>query len=223
MFDWQSIDTILLDMDGTLLDLHFDNQFWQGLVPAQFAKQHQLTLDIAKIHLAPRFKATEGCLDWYCLDYWSRELQLDIIGLKQELAELIAVHPYVREFLQQARLQGKRLVLVTNAHPASLDLKMQKTALADALDDIVSSHDLGLAKEQSGFWQALQKQLGFDPQRSLLIDDSVAVLQSAQQFGIGQLLAISKPDSHLPARTITEFPSLEGFEALLQDWIVPLA
>ena len=27
MIDWTSIDTVLLDMDGTLLDLHYDNAF----------------------------------------------------------------------------------------------------------------------------------------------------------------------------------------------------
>ena len=26
--DWQSIDDVLLDMDGTLLDLHYDATFW---------------------------------------------------------------------------------------------------------------------------------------------------------------------------------------------------
>ena len=31
--DWTSIDTVLLDMDGTLLDLRFDNWFWQEHVP----------------------------------------------------------------------------------------------------------------------------------------------------------------------------------------------
>lgn len=30
---WQEVDTVLLDMDGTLTDLAFDNYFWQTLVP----------------------------------------------------------------------------------------------------------------------------------------------------------------------------------------------
>ena len=31
--DWQEIDTVLLDMDGTLLDLHYDNYFWLTHIP----------------------------------------------------------------------------------------------------------------------------------------------------------------------------------------------
>ena len=30
--DWTQLDTILLDMDGTLLDLEFDNHFWGTVV-----------------------------------------------------------------------------------------------------------------------------------------------------------------------------------------------
>lgn len=42
MIDWSAIDTVLLDMDGTLLDLHFDNHFWQHHLPLRFAERHGL-------------------------------------------------------------------------------------------------------------------------------------------------------------------------------------
>lgn len=215
MLDWASIDTVLLDMDGTLLDLNFDNHFWQEFVPQRFADLHQLSLMDAKQQLQPRFKAMEGRLEWYCLDYWSAELQLDIAGLKQELAGMIAVHPHVVEFLDAVRVAGKRLLLVTNAHRDSLNLKMQKTCLQQFFDEIVSSHDFGLAKEQQGFWQTLQDKHVFEKHDTLLVDDSLAVLRSAQQFGIAHLVSISKPDSQAPTRKITEFPSVEDFRALM--------
>ena len=37
--DWSRIDHVLLDLDGTLLDLDFDNHFWQTLVPACGARR----------------------------------------------------------------------------------------------------------------------------------------------------------------------------------------
>lgn len=215
MLDWREIDTVLLDMDGTLLDLNFDNHFWQEFVPLRYAELHGLTPDAAKAELAPRFKAMEGKLEWYCLDYWSEELKLNIAGLKQELAGLIAVHPHVVEFLEAARGRGRRLLLVTNAHRDSLSLKMEKTCLQRFFDRIVSSHDYGLAKEQCGFWQILQDQHVFEKQRTLLVDDSLAVLRSAAAFGIAHLVSISKPDSRRPSRAITEFPAVEDFRALM--------
>lgn len=215
MLDWRQIDTVLLDMDGTLLDLNFDNHFWREFVPLRYAELHGLALADAKRELAPRFKAMEGRLEWYCLDYWSEELVLNIAGMKQELAGLIAVHPHVTEFLDAVRATGRRLLLVTNAHRDSLSLKMEKTCLREFFDEIVSSHDFGLAKEQRGFWQILQDRHVYEKQRTLLVDDSLAVLRSAQAFGIAHLVSISKPDSRAPRREITEFPSVEDFRALM--------
>lgn len=215
MIDWSRIDVVLLDMDGTLLDLNFDNHFWQEFVPLRYAQLHGLGLSEAKQELRPRFRVMEGRLEWYCLDYWSAELQLNIVGLKQELAGLIAVLPHVTEFLDAVRASGRRLLLVTNAHRDSLALKMEKTCLNRFFDQIIVSHDFGLAKEQPGFWQALRDRHLFDTDRSLLVDDSLAVLRSARQFGIAELVAISKPDSHAPSRMITEFRSIEDFRALM--------
>lgn len=222
MLDWAKIETVLLDMDGTLLDLNFDNHFWQEFVPQRFAVLHGLSLEEAKYQLRPRFKAMEGRLEWYCLDYWSAELKLDIAGLKQELAGLIAVHPHVTEFLDAVRGSGRRLLLVTNAHRDSLSLKMEKTCLHRFFDGIISSHDYGLAKEQQGFWRMLQEIHVFEKSSCLLVDDSLPVLRSAQSFGIAHLAAISKPDSRAPIRQITEFPAAEDFRALMTG-LIPLA
>ena len=215
MLDWSQIDTVLLDMDGTLLDLNFDNHFWQEFVPQRFALLHGLSVPQAKRQLQPRFKAMEGRLEWYCLDYWSKELALDIAGLKQEVAGLIAVHPHVIEFLDAVRASGRRMLLVTNAHRDSLALKMEKTCLQAFFDAIISSHDFGLAKEQQGFWQQLQDAHVFEKHRTLLVDDSITVLRSAQAFGIAHLVSISQPDSRAPKREITEFPAIEDFRALM--------
>ena len=215
MIDWKFCDTVLLDMDGTLLDLNFDNHFWQEFVPLRFAELHGLTIDAAKRQLQPRFKAMEGKLEWYCLDFWSAELALDIAGLKQELAGLIAVHPHVTEFLDAVRNSGKRLLLVTNAHRDSLSLKMEKTCLQPFFDDIISSHDLGFAKEHPEFWQLLHQQHRFDRAATLLVDDSLAVLNAARAFGIAQIVAVSKPDTQQAKRNISDYLAIEDFRELM--------
>ena len=217
MFNWSAIDTVLLDMDGTLLDLHFDNHFWLRHVPRRYAESTGLSLAAATDELMQRYKSVEGTLDWYCVDHWSRELGLDIVLLKQEVDHLIAVHPHVLEFLGALQQIGKRRVLVTNAHQKSLQLKLQKTRLSGYLDAVISSHDVGLPKEDPRFWAALQELVQFDPARTLFVDDSLSVLRSARQYGIAWLLGISLPDSTQPRRDEHEFPAIQDFSVLLGD------
>ena len=215
MIDWDDIDSVFLDMDGTLLDLNFDNHFWQEFVPHRYAELNGLSLHSARELLEPRFRAMEGRLEWYCLDYWSTQLNLDIVGMKQEIAGLIAVLPHVTEFLEAARRLGRRLVLVTNAHGKSLGLKMEKTSLHHFFDAIVSAHDLGAAKEQPEFWHRLLAAHPFEAERTLMVDDSLPVLRAARGYGIRHLIAIRKHDSTRPSRHITEFPAIEDFRELM--------
>lgn len=212
--DWSNIDTVLLDMDGTLLDLHFDSYFWLEHLPTRYADIHQLDAKAARDWLHTRIMQEQGTLNWYCLDYWSRELNLDIVALKEEVADRIAFRPYVQDFLQKLRDTGLRSVIVTNAHQGSLSLKLANTDLAARVDAIVCSHDFGLPKEDPVFWSRLQEVEPFNPRRTLLIDDSLSVLASAQTYGIRYLLAISQPDSQNPARDINEFGALEHFNEL---------
>ena len=215
MIDWKKIDTVLLDMDGTLLDLNFDNHFWKEFVPLKFAQQKGISKALAKQELEPKFKSMEGRLEWYCLDYWSNVLQLDITGLKAEISGLIAVLPHVTEFLEKLQQSSQKVLLVTNAHRDSLGLKMEKTCLQPFFDGIVSSHDLGFPKEHANFWQLLQQQQAFDKKTTLLIDDSLAVLNSARLFGIAHLISVSKPDSSQPKKNVTNYPAIEDFRELM--------
>jgi putative hydrolase of the HAD superfamily len=215
--DWKAIDTVLLDMDGTLLDLHYDNHFWQEFVPARYAEFHGLPYPEAHAECFRQYHEKAGTLDWYCVDYWTEALCLDIARLKEEVAHLIAVHPDVPDFLQRLRAQGKRVVLVTNAHHKSLDLKMQRTGLADYFDALHSSHRFGLAKENPDFWSALAAVEPFDPARTLLVDDSLPVLRSAQTWGIAHLWAVFKPDTKLPEKDVGEFPAVRDFASILPE------
>ena len=168
MIDWNDIDSVLLDMDGTLLDLNFDNHFWQVHVPLRFAEIRGVTREAAREELMARYHARAGTLEWYSVDFWETELELDIMKLKEEVAHLIAVHPNVTAFLRAVRAAGKRVALVTNAHHKSLTLKMARTGLQEHFDFLITSHELGIEKEQPEFWDRLQARFPFDPRRSVL-------------------------------------------------------
>lgn len=211
MLDWQHIDNVFLDMDGTLLDLYFDNHFWREHVPLRYAERHGLDMEGAKAHLFPRFQAVEGTMEWYCVDYWSRELDLDIAELKREIDHLIAIHPHVVEFLDAVRAHGKHVALVTNAHAKSLEIKMERTQLGGHFDKIICSHDYGKPKEDDGFWHALHHHHPFARERTLLVDDSLPVLRAAREYGIAWCLCVRRPDTRAPARDIEGFEAIENF------------
>jgi HAD superfamily hydrolase (TIGR01509 family) len=215
MLRWDPIDTVLLDMDGTLLDLRFDNYFWLEVLPVHYAQRHDLSLEAARAQLTPLFVAKQGSLDWYCIDFWTRELSLDIAQLKREVREHVRFLPGAERFLQTLHERGLDPVLVTNSHRGVLEIKTGQTGVARYFRRIVSSHDLGVPKERSEFWTLLQAQLAYDPARCLFVDDSLAVLNAARAHGIGQIFAISRPDSTQHARQIDGFATVERVELLL--------
>ena len=218
--NWDRIHTVLLDMDGTLLDLRFDNYFWQEFVPLRYGESRGLALHEAQRELQPRFAAQQGTLQWYCTDHWSRELGLNVAALKHEAREQIGFLPGAQRFLTTVQQMGRRLILATNAHFDSLAIKAQHTGLEQYLDVIVSSHSFGVPKEHAGFWPKLEQHLRthhaiFDRHTSLFVDDSISVLRAARDFGIGQVFAIAQPDSTRPVRKIDEFPAVKQIVELL--------
>jgi 5'-nucleotidase len=215
MLDWDGIDTVLLDMDGTLLDLRFDNYFWLELVPRKYGETRGMSLAAAQAELAPRFAAFHGRLQWYCTDHWSRELNLDIAALKYGAREHIGWLPGAQDFLRTIKHQAKHLLLVTNAHHDSLAIKHAHTGLGQYFDALISSHRYGWPKEHVNFWTTLQSEHAFAPERTLFIDDSLPVLRAAQAYGIAHVIAVTHPDSTQAVRACTEFRSVPRVAALL--------
>ena len=213
--NWSHIETVLLDMDGTLLDLNFDNHFWQQHVPLRYAEARGLTHAAAHEELAERYQHHAGTLAWYSVDFWEEALDLDIMHLKEEVAHLIAVHPQVVPFLTALRASGKRVVLATNAHHKSLRLKMGRTGLSGYFDELVTSHETGLPKEDPIFWERLRVRIGFDPATTLLVDDSLPVLDAAHAYGISRLITVRQPDTRRPPNDTGNYPAIDHFGELL--------
>lgn len=215
IIDWNTIDTILLDMDGTLLDRHFDDHFWLEHVPKRWAARNGMSLDYARKHLHALFKSQENTLNWTDLDYWSDRLHLDIPLLKKEIENLIAVHPFVVEFLLFLKQHHKSVWLVTNAHSKTLDLKLKKTLIGPYFDGTISAHQVGLPKEDDGFWRELQKFISYDPARTLLGEDSETNLATAERFGISYLVYVSRYSSAIQPKASRKFMSINYFNQLI--------
>lgn len=215
MLPWTDIRTVLLDMDGTLLDLHYDNHFWMEYLPLAYARQRGIPDHEAHDHLRGHFEAVTGSLPWYCLDHWSRTLSMDIPTLKRELRHMIRMRPYALEFLRWLRGGDRTVLLVTNAHPETLRIKMGQVDITEWFDHIVVSHELDAPKEDQRFWERLQTLHPFDPAHTLLIDDTESVLDAAQHYGIAHLLTLLQPDSSRQLRTDTRFPGIHHFDEIM--------
>ena len=213
---WRDIDTVLLDMDGTLLDLHYDNHFWLEHLPQRYAELHGISRAMAELELMPLFERNAGQLKWYCLDFWSAELKIPVRELKLETADLIALRPDADTFLAAIKNAGKRVILITNAHRDSLSLKLERIELAPYFERLISSHDYGFPKESPQFWDALHADIGFDPARSLFIDDTLPILRSARDYGVRYLLAVKQPDSKKGPKDTEEFAALGDYRDLLE-------
>jgi putative hydrolase of the HAD superfamily len=215
-FPWEDVAWVLLDMDGTLLDKHFDDYFWEKLVPEEFAKRKSMPLAAARQEVFARYKREEGTLNWTDIDFWSKELDLDIPALKEGIRYLIEVHPDTEDFLRFLQRQEKQVALVTNAHWKTLDLKMTHTGLLGYFDKVISSFDLGFPKEEVRFWEILQSQLAFDPDHAVLVDDNAEVLATARRYGIKYLFFKAKSSSQLPPEKNSDFPTLLSFNELME-------
>jgi putative hydrolase of the HAD superfamily len=213
--DWQNIQTVFLDMDGTLLDLHFDNHFWLEHMPKRYAEKHAISVEEASKALSQKTKSIEGSLDWYCLDYWEKTLGMDIVGLKHEVSERIAIRANVIEFLDHLSAMNKRVVLLTNAHHKTIKLKFGYAKIEHHFDHIITAHDVGLAKEEDGFWQALEKIEDLKKANSLFIDDNLDVLKTADNYGIKYLLAIHQPDSQQAIKDTGKFTAIKCYTQLM--------
>lgn len=217
MLDWPNISTVLLDMDGTILDLHFDTHFWLTHLPKRYSEQADLTEAQAKAKMLSHYQAVEGTIDWYCIDYWAEKTQLPINELKREVQHLIQLRDDAHDFLVALKQSGRKVILVTNAHPDSLSLKIERTQLDKYFDVLYSTHEFGVTKESQLLWQKLQHKEPFNNESTLFVDDSLPILDSAKQYGIKHLLAVANPDSQQPVREISHYPAIEDFRTLIDD------
>ena len=111
---------------------------------------------IQRTSLHGSFSSERGTLHWYCLDHWSQRLDMDIPALKRELQHMISMRPHVIEFLTRLHASHRDVVMVTNAHRKTLEIKMDQVDITRWFDRVVVSHDLQAPKEEQAFWHRLQ-------------------------------------------------------------------
>jgi len=212
---WDNIQTVLLDMDGTLLDLHFDTYFWLHHLPQTLAKRDNRSVEEVTADMRAAYQELQGKIEWYCLDYWAQRLDLDMLELKREIEHLISFRPDAIPFIDALKASGRKVILVTNAHPDNLLLKIEKTQLDTHIDELISTHQFGVTKESQLLWKRLQSHVGFESKNTLFVDDSQVILDAAKEFGIAYTLGINNPDSQSQHNDILGHPAITDYRPLL--------
>ena len=213
--NWNEIDDVLLDMDGTLLDRHFDNFFFEEELPRRYATLNGLQLEESRDTLMAMYRSVEGELDWTNLHYWTQRVGIDVVAMTKELDHMIGFFFGAEEFLQHLRLLGKRVTIVTNAHESGVAIKVAKTGLDQHVNRIVNACEVGYLKMRPEYWPNCPRLLGFDPTRSLYMDDDESCLIAAKRFGVAHLIHSAKSSSQLPPAPLDQFVSVTGFSPLL--------
>ncbi len=208
-----SVRTLFVDMDGTLTDLGFDRGFFSEVLPRRYAEAAKMDYADAQTHVRRELEAIHGTLAWYSLANLSRLFGLDLAALTGELAHGIVLQPGALDFLERARGRYRR-VLVTNADPAVLAIKLARTGLAAWFDGVICAHHLGAAKEEAVFYERLAALEPDCPQAGLLIDDNLLVVAAARRAGLAAV-AIARPDLGRPARRIEDGAAVENIAALM--------
>lgn len=216
MINWQSVETVLLDMDGTLLDLHYDNYFWQEYLPEHYARVHNLDPAHSRQMLTDKFLARDGELDFYCIDHWSEQLGIELMPIKAEIESRIRFLPGAVELLEYFAGLPLNTVLLTNAHRKTLELKDRVSGICNYVDAAYASHDFGLPKENPDFWPAFANAHPFDPATTVMIDDNAAVLAAARGYAIAHCVLPLQPDSQKPARAAGNQAGVLEINALQQ-------
>jgi putative hydrolase of the HAD superfamily len=189
---WSDVTHVLLDMDGTIIDKHFDEYFWLTLMPQTYGEINGLSLEESRAVLFPIYKAQECTLNWTDVYYWSRELGIDVASLKEGIGHLVKVYPYVLEFLKMLKEKNKKILLFTNAHVKTIEIKMNKAQLLGYFDGVVTSFDMGYPKEDIRFWQMAKEKIGFESDTTLFIDDTIKVVDSAKNYGIKYVIHMNE-------------------------------
>ena len=216
---WDSIETFFLDMDGTRLDLSYDNYFWHKHIPKVYAKINNISYIKSKEIFEKMYKEKQGTLDWYCLNYWSDKLKINLNSELLKTKNKIKIFPGVIDFLLQLKKRNIKIILLTNCPRDMLNVKFNEKKLWGYFDNIISSEDYGFAKETNEFWNYLDKELIYNKKTTVFIDDNQNVLDFAYRHGLKNIIAINFPDSENKKQIIKNYKSIDNISLFEKEII----
>ena len=182
---FKDIECLLIDMDGVILDNAYDNDFWQNQIPEVIADSKGIAFDDAKRLAIQIFNYKKNTKDWYDVDYWSNMLNIDIEAQKRSEKSFsrISLYDGVIDTLNVLKNKTK-MILITNAHRKTLNIKLEKYNLTPYFDEMVCAHELHYVKEDIQLWYMLRSKYRLDYEKTLLVEDTINNINVGLSAGI---------------------------------------
>ncbi|MDC0414901.1 HAD hydrolase-like protein [Gammaproteobacteria bacterium] len=182
---FKDIECLLIDMDGVILDNAYDNDFWQNQIPEVIADSKGIEFDDAKRLAIQIFNYKKNTKDWYDVDYWSNMLSIDIVAQKRSEKSFSRISLYDGVIDTLSVLKNKtKMILITNAHRKTLNIKLEKYNLTPYFDEMVCAHELNYVKEDIQLWYMLRSKYRLDYEKTLLVEDTINNINVGLSAGI---------------------------------------
>ena len=182
---FKDIECLLIDMDGVILDNAYDNDFWQNQIPEVIADNKGIAFDDAKRLAIQIFNYKKNTKDWYDVDYWSNMLNIDIEAQKRSEKSFSRISLYDGVIDTLSVLKNKtKMILITNAHRKTLNIKLEKYNLTPYFDEMVCAHELHYVKEDIQLWYMLRSKYRLDYEKTLLVEDTINNINVGLSAGI---------------------------------------
>ena len=182
---FKDIECLLIDMDGVILDNAYDNDFWQNQIPQVIADNKGIAFDDAKRLAIQIFNYKKNTKDWYDVDYWSNMLDIDIEAQKRSEKSFSRISLYDGVIDTLNALKNKiKIILITNAHRKTLNIKLEKYNLTPYFDEMVCAHELNYVKEDIQLWYMLRSKYKLDYEKTVLVEDTINNINVGLSAGI---------------------------------------
>ena len=77
-----------------------------------------------------------------------------------------------------------KMILITNAHRKTLNIKLEKYNLTPYFDEMVCAHELHYVKEDIQLWYMLRSKYRLDYEKTLLVEDTINNINVGLSAGI---------------------------------------
>lgn len=174
----------IFDMDGTLID---SNGIWRDVDIAflqkrglPYTKEYYEGVAHTIFPLAAVFTKEHCHLEESC-----EEIMAEWMEMAGDMyATAVAVKPGVREYLEQCRARGERMMVLTSSVPQHCHTALNHLGLMSYFERVVFAQDLGLEKKNPECFRKAARIAGIAPEECTMYDDSVAACRGAKAAGM---------------------------------------